>query len=186
MFVLMALGALLASPVWLVAVGIKFISVALPGRRTDWSVNLLRWCAAMAAIAAAGLYVMGLGAVQLSAHESESGADSSPSPSCREAEPSTLDHLTGYRPSYLPLGFDCVLDDGTTYPSSDGYARMNALIVGFGVGAAVLAVTGGLVAERRARAQTAEAIAAVDGAGPPPAAAKITVRLPELGDRDSG
>ncbi|MFI9586768.1 hypothetical protein ACIHCQ_34185 [Streptomyces sp. NPDC052236] len=152
-FALLMYPALFAVPVWLIAVAVKLISVALPGRRTDWSVDLLRWCVGMAAAAAVGLCVLGLGMVQFEEHDSQSGADSTPSHSCRDVPPSTMEHLFGQQPSYLPLGFDCVLDDGTTYPSSDIYAWMNALIVGFGVGAVVLAVAGGFVAERRARAQ---------------------------------
>ena len=149
-FVLLAVPALLATPVWIIAVVVKLLSVALPGRRADWSLDLLRWCAAMAAAAAVGLYAIGLGAVQLAEHESQSGADSSPAVSCRDVETSTLEHLVGSRPSYVPLGFDCVLDDGTTYPSSSGYAWVNGLSVGFGLGAVVLAVAGGYVVERRA------------------------------------
>ncbi|PJN11749.1 hypothetical protein CG723_12895 [Streptomyces sp. CB01635] len=154
-FVFLALPALVAIPVWVVAVVVKFVSVALPGRRADWSLDLLRWCAAMAAAAAAGLYVLGLGAVQLSEHESESGASSSPAPSCRDAvDDSTLQHLVGHRTSYVPLRFDCVLDDGTTYPSSSGYAWLNGLTAAFGVTAGLLVVTAGLVTEARARAHT--------------------------------
>jgi hypothetical protein len=153
-FVFLALPALLAVPVWVVAVVVKVISVALPGRRADWSRDLVRWCAAMAAAATVGLYVLGLGAVQLSAHESESGASSSPAPSCRDADDSTLQHLVGHRSSYVPLRFDCVLDDGSTYPSSSGYAWLNGLTAAFGVTAGVLVVTAGFVTERRARAHT--------------------------------
>lgn len=55
----------------------------------------------------------------------------------------------------MPPGFECVLDDGTTYASSSGYAWMNALVVVFAVAAAALAVAGRYAAERRARAPTA-------------------------------
>ncbi|MGW2083407.1 hypothetical protein ACWCOW_42365, partial [Streptomyces sp. NPDC001939] len=58
----------------------------------------------------------------------------------------------GHRTSYVPLRFDCVLDDGTTYPSSSGYAWLNGLTAAFGVTAGVLVVTAGFVTERRARA----------------------------------
>ncbi|MFF1685214.1 MULTISPECIES: hypothetical protein [unclassified Streptomyces] len=156
MFVFLLLPALLALPVWIVAVVIKLISVALPGRRADWKMDLLRWGAAMAAAAAVTLYVVGLGAIQWSEHESESGADSSPARACRDADvdDSTLRHLVGHRASYVPLAFDCVLDDGRTYPSSSGYAWLNGLTATFGVGAGVLMVTAGFVTERRARART--------------------------------
>ena len=153
MLVLLALPALLASPVWFIAVAVKVLSAVLPGRRTGAAMDLLRWCAVMAAVAAAGLYFIGLGAVDFAAHESESGTDSAPSPSCRDVAPGIREHLTGYRPSYLPLGFDCVLDDGTTYAGSGIYAWMNSLIVAFGLGAVVLLVAWGYVSERRTRAQ---------------------------------
>ncbi|MFE5195975.1 hypothetical protein ACFQ93_19950 [Streptomyces sp. NPDC056601] len=166
MFVFLALPALLAIPVWIVAVVVKFVSVALPGRRADWSRDLLRWCAAMAAAAAVGLYVLGLGAVQLSAHESESGASSSPAPSCRDADvdDSTLQHLVGHRASYVPLRFDCVLDDGTTYPSSHGYAWLNGLTAAFGATAGVLVGTS-LVTRRVALRAAAPAAPPAVGSG---------------------
>lgn len=150
MLVLLALPALLASPLWLMAVVVKLLSVALPGRRPDWALDLLRWCAVMAAVAAVGLYLIGLGAVDFAANESESGTDSAPSPSCRPVPPGR--HLAGYRPSHLPLGFDCVLDDGTTYSGSAFYPWMNALVAAFGLGAAALMVAWGFATERRARA----------------------------------
>ncbi|WP_432178388.1 hypothetical protein [Streptomyces sp. NBC_00063] len=167
MFVFLALPALLAIPVWIVAVVVKFISVALPGRRADWSRDLLRWCAAMAAAAAVGLYMLGLGAVQLSAHESESGASSSPAPSCRDTgvDDSTLQHLVGHRTSYVPLRFDCVLDDGTTYPSSNGYAWLNGLTAVFGATAGVLVVLLGTSFVTRRVALRAAASAAPPAAG---------------------
>ncbi|MFF1356156.1 hypothetical protein [Streptomyces sp. NPDC058297] len=154
MFVILIMPALLALPVWIVVVVIKLISVALPGRRVDWKMDLLRWGAAMAAAAAVVLYVLGLGGVQLSEHQSESGADSSPAPACRDADVdgSTLRHLVGHRASYVPLAFDCVLDDGRTYSSSSGYyAWLNGLTATFGVGAGALVVTAGFVSERRAQ-----------------------------------
>ncbi|MGR6970184.1 hypothetical protein ACU639_11305 [Streptomyces cynarae] len=152
MLVLLALPALLASPVWLMAVVLKLLSAALPGRRPDWAMDLLRWCAVMAAVAAVGLYLIGLGAVDVAAHESASGTDSAPSPSCRDIPPDVRRHLAGYRPSYLPLGFDCVLDDGTTFSSSALYTWLNGLVAACGLGAAALMVAWGFATERRARA----------------------------------
>ncbi|MET7369464.1 hypothetical protein ABZS61_27105 [Streptomyces sp. NPDC005566] len=150
MFSMLVFPAILAGPVWLIAVLVKLISVCLPGRRADWSVDLLRWCAGMSVAAVVGLCAWGVGTVQLLTHESESGANSSPSPACREALPTAVENISGYRPSYVPLGFDCVLNDGTTYPSSSGYAWANALIVGFGVSAVVLVVAAGHARARRA------------------------------------
>lgn len=118
MFVLLALAALLAAPVWAIAVVVKLLSVVLRGRRPDRRVGLLRWGAGMAAAAGIILLAMALGAVEMSDHESRSGTDSSPAPACRDAAPHLVEHLVGHRASYLPPSFDCVLDDGTTYPSS--------------------------------------------------------------------
>lgn len=149
MFILLAFAALIASPFWLLAVVVKLISAALPGRRTARGVHLMRWCAAMAAVAAVGIYVMGLGAVQFATNEAESGANSSPAPACRATAPGNVEDLSGHRPSYLPLRFDCVLDDGTTYPSSSSYGWLNVLTIGFGASAVVLVAAGRLAAEHR-------------------------------------
>ncbi|WP_329213279.1 hypothetical protein OG352_00985 [Streptomyces sp. NBC_01485] len=146
-----------ASPIWCIAMLVKLIAVALPGRRPDWAVDLLRWSAGMAAAAAVGCYLLSAGAVALSAHESQSGADSAPAPACRgeEVPRDTVRHLVTHRASYFPPGFDCVLDDGTTYESSGAYDVTNMLVVVFAAAAGTLAVSAGFVAERRARAQAA-------------------------------
>ncbi|MDX3573655.1 hypothetical protein [Streptomyces sp. ID05-47C] len=152
MLVLLGFVALLGSPVWLFAVLVRLIATALPGRRPDWGLRLLRWSAGMAAGAAVGLYPMAAGAVQLSVHESRSGADSWPPPTCREdVSKETVRHLVDYRSSYLPPAFDCVLDDGTTYPGSSGYRWMNSLAVGFAGGTVLLAAGARFGAERRER-----------------------------------
>ncbi|MFJ8006693.1 hypothetical protein [Streptomyces fagopyri] len=140
MFILLGLAALLATPIWAIAVVVMLLSVALPGRRPDWGVRTLRWGAAMTAAAAVLLLFMGLGAVEQSDNESRSGADSSPAPACRDAAPHLQEHLVGRRASYLPPVFDCVLDDGTTYPSSEGYAWLNGLVVTFAVASVLLAM----------------------------------------------
>ncbi|CAM5292352.1 hypothetical protein [Streptomyces aurantiogriseus] len=156
MFALLGFALIFAVPVWCIAVVVKLISVALPGRRPDWGVHLLRWSAGMAAAAAIGVYLMAAGAVEFSDHESRSGTNSSPAPACRDGVArETVRHLVGHRASYLPPRFDCVLDDGTTYASSGGYAWMNTLVVVFAVTAAALAVAGRYAAERRARSRTA-------------------------------
>ncbi|MGW0945615.1 hypothetical protein ACWD4O_24130 [Streptomyces sp. NPDC002623] len=147
------MATLLAVPVWCIAIVVKLVSVALPGRRPDWAVDLLRWSAKMAAVAAVGCYLLGAGAVAFAEHESRSGADSSPAPACRGEEvPAEIRrHLVTHRASYFPPGFDCVLDDGTTYESSGGYDRTNALIVVFAGGAGALAAAAGYTKARRAR-----------------------------------
>ncbi|MEU7135794.1 hypothetical protein [Streptomyces sp. NPDC046261] len=139
MFILLGFAALLAAPVWAIAVVVKLLSVVLPGRRPDWGVRLLRWGAGMAAAAAAIFLIMALGAVELSDNESRSGADSSPAPACRDAAPHLVEHLVGHRASYLPPAFDCVLDDGTTYPSSESYVWLNGLVVTCAVASVLLA-----------------------------------------------
>ncbi|MCX4767641.1 hypothetical protein OG562_43165 [Streptomyces sp. NBC_01275] len=154
MIALLGMAILLVSPVWLLAVLFKLVSVALPGRRPDWAVNLLRWSAWMAAVGAVDLYLMAAGAVGFAVHESQSGADSSPAPACREdVAPDTVRRLVGHRASYLPPAFDCVLDDGTTYTSSGGYATANTLVVVLAGGSGALALAARSTAERRAREQ---------------------------------
>jgi len=150
---LLGVAAVLTIPVWLIAVVVKLVSVALPRRRADWAVDLLRWGAVMAAVAAADLYLIGLGLVRFAVSQSESGTDSAPSPLCRDEMPGAIERIAGYEPSYVPLGFDCVLDDGTTYPGSGVYAWMNGLVLAFGLAAVVLRWAGRYVAERRAGAQ---------------------------------
>ncbi|MFG2476320.1 hypothetical protein [Streptomyces fagopyri] len=149
MFILLALAALLAAPLWAIALVVMLLSVALPGRRPDGGVRLLRWGAAMTAAAAVLLLLMGLGAVELSDNESRSGADSSPAPACRDAAPHLGEHLVGHRASYLPPAFDCVLDDGTTYPSSEGYAWLNGSVVTCAVASVLLALGAVYTTDRR-------------------------------------
>ncbi|MEU6841594.1 hypothetical protein ABZ930_06920 [Streptomyces sp. NPDC046716] len=161
MFVLLMFGAVLAVPVWAVAVLVKLVSVVLPGRRPDWVRDLLRWCAAMAAAAAVLAYLIGLGSVQWDANEAESGAGSSPALPCRSLDPATLDHLAGHEPSYLPPGFDCVLDDGRVVAGTGAYTWLNTLTVAFALAAVVLVLAVGFLDEFRARAERR-----TDGAAP--------------------
>lgn len=141
MLALSGMATLFASPLWCIAIVVKLVSVALPGRRPDQAVHLLRWSAGMAIAATVGCYLLGAGAVALSVHESQSGADSSPAPACRgeEVPRDTVRHLVTHRASYFPPAFDCVLDDGTTYESSGTYDMTNALTVVFAAAAAPLA-----------------------------------------------
>lgn len=168
MFILLMYGAFLAVPVWGVAMVVKLVSVALPGRRPDWAMDLLRWCAAMAAAAAVIVYVIGLGAVQWVAHEAESGAGSSPAEPCRSLDAATLDHLARGEPSYFPLGFDCVLDDGSVVAGSDSYLSLNALAAALVLTALLLVVGLGFVGELRARAAHRTARAGPRKAAPDP------------------
>ncbi|KQX65015.1 MULTISPECIES: hypothetical protein [unclassified Streptomyces] len=185
MVALGGLAALLASPLWCVAVLVKLVSVALPGRRPDRAVHLLRWSAGMAVAAAVGCYLLSSGAVAFAEHESRSGADSSPAPACRgdEVPRETRLHLVSHRASYFPPAFDCVLDDGTTYGSSGVYGTLNTCVVVFAGGAGALAAAAGFAAARRDR-DRAGAVPRADG---DPAASAGDTSDDELhGDRVSG
>ncbi|WP_121719518.1 hypothetical protein [Streptomyces sp. E2N171] len=140
MFALLAFAALFAAPVWVIAVVVRLLSVVLRGRRPDRRVGLFRWGAGMVAAAGVILLVMALGAVEMSDHESRSGTNSSPAPACRDAAPHLVERLVGHRASYLPPSFDCVLEDGTTYPSSGGYVWVNGLVATCAVVSVLLAV----------------------------------------------
>ncbi|MEV0254047.1 hypothetical protein AB0H82_07195 [Streptomyces sp. NPDC050732] len=144
-------GALLAAPLWAIAVAVKVVSVALPGRRPDWGRDLLCWSAGMAAAAAVITYTIGLGSVQWEASEAESGASSSPAVPCRSLPPGTLDRLAGHEPSYVPLGFDCLLDDGSVVAGSGPYTLLNAVAAAFALAAVLALITVGFVDEHRAR-----------------------------------
>ncbi|MET8413552.1 hypothetical protein ABZV34_36865 [Streptomyces sp. NPDC005195] len=153
-FMLPAIAAVIATPLWVIAVVVKLLSVALPGRRTDWGVRLLRWSAGMTALAAVMLLAMALGAVELSDNESRSGADSSPAPACRDAAPHRVERLAGHRASYFPPAFDCVLDDGTTYPGSEGYVWLDSLVITCAAASVLLAVGARYSTGRQAARQT--------------------------------
>ncbi|MDQ1036417.1 hypothetical protein QFZ75_002833 [Streptomyces sp. V3I8] len=154
MFVLLMYGAVLAVPLWAVAVVVKLASVLAPGRRPDWAGDLLRWCAGMAAVAAVIVYAIGLGLVQWNASEAESGAGSAPAAPCRSLPPGTLDQLTGHGPSYLPLGFDCLLSDGRVVAADGPYTLLNVLAAAFVLAAMLSLLAVGFLDEYRARSVT--------------------------------
>lgn len=58
-----------------------------------------------------GGYALGAALVVLAQSEASHGTDSSPAPACWQAN---LETVTGHRAGYVPLRFDCVLEDGTT------------------------------------------------------------------------
>ncbi|MEE4491419.1 hypothetical protein [Streptomyces sp. BE230] len=149
--ILLMYAALLAVPLWSMAVAVKLISAVLPGRRPNWARDLLRWSAGMAAVAAVIAYSIGLGSVQWDASEAESGAGSSPAAPCRSLPPGTLDRLAGYEPSYFPLGFDCLMDDGHAVAADDPYDLLNALTAAFALAAVLLVLSVGFRNEHRAR-----------------------------------
>ncbi|MEU4149419.1 hypothetical protein [Streptomyces sp. NPDC026659] len=150
-FVLLLFPAVVGAFAWPVVLLVKILAVVLPGRRPDWRYDLLRWGAWMAAAAALILYLLGAADVAFSVNESSHGADSTPAQECRDAYP--LDRLRGQEGSYLPLGFDCLLDDGSTGSSSPGYFFwLNTLIAVFALTSVGLVITMGAITEHRARA----------------------------------
>ncbi|WP_413098730.1 hypothetical protein [Streptomyces sp. Inha503] len=141
---LCAFGALIAL--------IGVLAMALPGRPQPWPLHLMRRGAWLAAAAAASIYALGLFAVLGSEQEFNNGADSVPAPACREGfDPGVVQHLSHHRSSYLPLRFDCVLDDGTVYSSDPRYAWMNWMALLLALSGALLAIGAGYVTELRAR-----------------------------------
>ncbi|AQS65891.1 hypothetical protein [Streptomyces pactum] len=128
------------------------VAVALPGRPEPWPVHLLRRAAGTAAAAAASVYALGFTAVLTSALEVGDGADSVPAPACRESLAADPDaELSHHRYSYLPLRFDCVLDDGTTYSSDPDYVWMSWTALTLAATAVLLAVAAVLAARGRSR-----------------------------------
>lgn len=162
-FGLLSIAVWCTVPVWVIAVIVKIVSVALPGRRPDWRFDLLRWSARMAGSAAVILYLLGAGAVAFSVHGSSSGADSTPALECRDDFPPGV--LVGQTASWVPLRFDCVLADGSTRPSSPAYFWLNTCVVGLGLAAVVLAVSAARTADR---GPEADAPVAGPGAGDVP------------------
>ncbi|WP_018547254.1 hypothetical protein [Streptomyces sp. LaPpAH-108] len=148
-FALLFFPAAIGAFIWCVVLLGKILSVALPGRRPDWRDSLLRWGAGMAGAAAVILYFLGAGNVAMSVNESSHGADSTPAHECRDAYP--MDRLRGQRGSYFPLGFDCVLDDGSTGSSTNGYFWLNTSIAVSALTSFGLVITMGGIAEHRAR-----------------------------------
>ncbi|WP_445526331.1 hypothetical protein [Streptomyces cyslabdanicus] len=132
-FLVGAVGALIAL--------VRALVMALPGRPRPWPAHLMRRAALTVGLAAAAIYALGLLDVALSEHEFGNGADSVPAPACRDGFDSEIRrHLTHHQPSYLPLGFDCFLDDGTVYSSNPNYGWMNWTSMSLALSGALLAV----------------------------------------------
>ncbi|WP_051856274.1 hypothetical protein [Streptomyces sp. NRRL B-1347] len=151
MFVMLMIGAMLAIPLWAVVVVVKLISVALPGRRPDWGMDLLRWSSGMVAAAAALVYAIGLGLVQWDVHEAESGSDSSPAVPCRSLPPGAREQVAGHEPSYFPLGFDCLLRNGRVVEADGPYTTLNVTAGTFALAAVLLLLAVRLTSKYRAR-----------------------------------
>jgi hypothetical protein len=126
--------------------------MALPGRPQPWLIHLLRRAAWLAAASAAAVYALGLTGVLASQFAYDNGADSVPAPACRDGfSTDTVRHLVRHEASYLPLRFDCVRDDGSTYTSDPNYTWMNWATLLLGVCAALLVIGAGYATEFRAR-----------------------------------
>lgn len=151
MLVILMYGALLAAPLWAVAVVIKAVSVILPGRRPDWVRDLVCWSAGMAAAGAVMTYAFGVGAIQGDVSEAESGAGSLPAVPCRSLPPDVLDRVAGHEPSYFPLGFDCLLDDGSVVAANGSYTVLNTVAAAFALAAVLALIAVGCMDEYRAR-----------------------------------
>ncbi|QNE16843.1 hypothetical protein F1D05_01670 [Kribbella qitaiheensis] len=98
--------------------GLVSTLVALIRRRpAGRAARVLRGLALLTGALAVGGYAFGVVVIGAQQSESSHGTDSSPSPACRLSAPtpSSISHVTGYDAGYLPLRFDCKLDDGTTY-----------------------------------------------------------------------
>jgi hypothetical protein len=142
--VICALGALIAA--------VSLLAMALPGRPQPWLIHLLRRAAWLAAASAAAVYALGLTGVLASQFAYDNGADSVPAPACRDGfSTDTVRHLVRHEASYLPLRFDCVRDDGSTYTSDPNYTWMNWTTLLLGVCAALLVIGAGYATEFRAR-----------------------------------
>ena len=61
-----------------------------------------------------GGYALGIVVVAVAHSEASHGADSSPAHECRQPG---RGRVTGHRAGYFPLRFDCVREDGTTFPA---------------------------------------------------------------------
>jgi hypothetical protein len=93
-------------------VGVWGLAKAAAGavkRRRAW---VVRGLALLCGAFGVGAYAWGAMLVGLTDAEASEGAGSSPAVVCQEAN---RGWLTGHRVGYLPLRFDCVLEDGTTF-----------------------------------------------------------------------
>jgi hypothetical protein len=99
----------LLSLVVLAVSGLLLMVQGLVQRRREPARRGLAWACGTLGVCG---YVLGAAAVLLAQSEADHGTDSSPAPACRQAGLGTVTER--HRAGYLPLRFDCVLDDGTT------------------------------------------------------------------------
>lgn len=153
MIMLLALLVAFAAAIGAVFALIAVLGAVLPGRPEPWRRHLTRRAAWLAAAGATVVYFWGLAGVTASEDAFGDGADSVPAPACRgdEFPRETVEGLTHHRASYLPLAFDCVREDGSTYSADPAYAWMNPTAAALAGSAALLAIGEGYATERRAR-----------------------------------
>src|SRR4029077_12636148 len=94
------------------------------------------WLRATAFLTGAGavaIYAWGVLHVGFAVLDAEDeGTDSSPTRPCREGGLERALHVDGYRVSYVPLRFECHLENGGTYATSSvpGYVNPAAAVLG--------------------------------------------------------
>ncbi|WP_240967477.1 hypothetical protein [Streptomyces composti] len=104
----------------------RTLSMALPGRPEPWPEHLLRRATAAVVWSLLTVYCLGFFGVLASELEAGDGAASLPAPACLEGfDAATEQGLTHHRSSYLPLRFDCVRADGTSYTADSDYVWIN-------------------------------------------------------------
>jgi len=109
----------------------------------------LRLAALLACSGAVTLYVWGMLHVLWAVMDAEDGGtESSPPRQCRERGDQIASHFIGYDVGYIPLRFDCQLDDGTTFTNSavPGYVNPATALLG------LTAVTCGILAAKSGEA----------------------------------
>ncbi|MFI8187808.1 hypothetical protein ACIF8T_03215 [Streptomyces sp. NPDC085946] len=128
------------------------VAMALPGRPLPWPEHLMRRAAWLAFCAAASVYLLGFFGVLASEAAFGDGAGSVPAPACQEGfAPETVRGLSHHRSSYLPLRFDCVREDGSSYPSDPDYSWMNQAAFLLALSGALLALAAAYTQEWRVR-----------------------------------
>lgn len=144
LFVLLA--ALLAGPITAAILAVRGFGAVRKNRgnpRRGW----LRMAALLAGSGAVSVYVWGMLHVTWAVMEAEDGGTgSSPLIPCREAGVPIIDHVRGYDVDFIPLRFQCQLDDGTAYTTSDvaAYVTPAAALLGL-----TAVICGGLAADSR-------------------------------------
>lgn len=147
---LFLLAASLAGAVAAVVLAVRGL-VAVRKNRGLPHLGWLRMAALLAGSGAVSLYVWGMLHVLYAVTEAEDGGtNSSPLRPCREAGEQIVSHVNGYDVGYVPLRFDCQLDDRTTYTTSTvpGYVNPATALLG------LTAVTCRILAAKHANRRT--------------------------------